>query len=209
MSLDKHISPAVKTRFLQLRECRHIRTFFPKSAAITLVNVSILYRIDYYNTFLWSSKVFFLHRFQKVRNYVALIILICSSHFSHITPILKSLHWFPVKYRINFELCSKIHRAFSLEEPYYLNSLLIHWLNSLYLRSSSFTLLCYHFSTKFQMVFFFLFLLKHFFEIIYFTLFVLHLHTYLLQKILKNFFQSSNSHIGSVPCINLGSSAFA
>ena len=35
MFMDKHISSVVKTCFHQLREFRHIRSFIPKSAAIT------------------------------------------------------------------------------------------------------------------------------------------------------------------------------
>ena len=40
--MDKHISSVVKTRFLQLHEFRHIRSFIPKSAAITFANVTVL-----------------------------------------------------------------------------------------------------------------------------------------------------------------------
>ena len=50
--------------------------------------------------------------------------------------ILKSLHWLPVKYRINFKLCCITHCAFRFREPHYLNSLLISRLNSHSLLSS-------------------------------------------------------------------------
>ena len=46
----------------------------------------------------------------------------CTSCLSHITPLLKSLDWLPVKYRINFKLCCITHCALSLGEPHYLNS---------------------------------------------------------------------------------------
>ena len=61
-----------------------------------------------------------------------------TSRSSHITPLLKSLHWLPVKYRISFKLCCITHHALSLGEPHYLNSLLILRLNPHYLRSFSF-----------------------------------------------------------------------
>ena len=53
-----------------------------------------------------------------------------------------------VQYRINFKLCCISHRALSLEEPHYLNSLLIHRLNSRYLRSSFFNPLTLPFFNK-------------------------------------------------------------
>ena len=64
------------------------------------------------------------------------------------TPILKSLHWLPVQYRINCKLCCITHLALSLKEPHYLNSLLINRLNSHSLRSSSFNPLTLPFINK-------------------------------------------------------------
>ena len=91
--------------------------------------------IDYCNCLLFGLPMYSLHRLQKVQNSVARIVT-RTSRSSHITPLLKSLHWLPVKYRINFKLCCITHRALLLGEPYYLNSLLIPRLNPHSLRSS-------------------------------------------------------------------------
>ena len=122
-----------------------------------------------------------INRLQKIQNSVARIVT-RTSRSSHITPVLKFLHWLPVQYRINFKLCCITHRALSLKEPHYLNSLLINRLNSHSLRSSSFNPLTLPFFNKNQMVFAHLPILYHFFGTIYLTLFVLHLHTYLFEK---------------------------
>ena len=137
MSMDKHISSVVKTCFHQLREFRHIRSFIPKSAAIIFANAFIHSRIDYCNSLFYGLPKYSINRLQKIQNSVARIVT-RTSRSSHITPVLKSLHWLPVQYRINFKLCCITHRALSLKEPYYLNSLLINRLNSHSLRSSSF-----------------------------------------------------------------------
>ena len=60
-----------------------------------------------------------------------------SSHFSHITPILKSLHWLPICYRINFKICCITHHALSLGEPFYLSTLLTHRSHTHLLRTTS------------------------------------------------------------------------
>ena len=117
---------------------------------------------------------------QKVQNSVARIVT-CTSRSSHIASILKSLHWLPVKYRINFKLCCITHHALSLGEPHYLNSLLIPKLNLHFLRSSSFNPLMLPFFNKCQMVFALLLMLHHFFGTINLTLFVLRLRTFLLE----------------------------
>ena len=82
-----------------------------------------------------------------MQNSVACIVT-RTSRSSHITPVLKSLHWLPVQYRINFKLCCITHRVLSLEGPHYLNSLLIHRLNSHSLCSSSFNPLTLPFFSK-------------------------------------------------------------
>ena len=107
-----------------------------------------------------------------------------TSRSSHITPILKSLHWLPVQYRINFKLCCITHRALSLKEPHYLNSLLINRLNSHSLRSSSLNPLTLPFFNKKSNGFRSFahaapFLWNH-------LLFALHLHTYLFEKASKH-----------------------
>ena len=182
--MDKHISSVVKTCFHQLREFRHIRSFIPKSAAIILANAFIHSRIDYCNSLFYGLPKCSINCLQKIQNSVARIVT-RTSRSSHITPILKSLHWLPVQYRINFKLCCIAHRALSLKEPHYLNSLLINRLNSLFVLLPL-TLLHYHFSIKNQMVFAYLLMLHHFFGTIYLTLFILHLHTYLFEKASKH-----------------------
>ena len=96
MSIDKHISSVVKTCFLQLCEFCHIRSFIPKSATITFANAVINSRIDYCNNLLYGLPKYSLHHLQKVQNSVARIVT-RTSRVSHITLLLKSLHWLLVK----------------------------------------------------------------------------------------------------------------
>ena len=147
MSMDKHISFVVKTCIHQLREFRHIRSFIPKSATIIFANAFIHSRIDYCNSLFYGLPKYSINRLQKIQNSVARIVT-RTSHSSRITPFLKSLHWLPVQYRINFKLCCITHRALSLKEPHYLNSLVINRLNSHFLRSSSFNPLTLPFFNK-------------------------------------------------------------
>ena len=93
-----------------------------------------------------------------------------------------------IQYRINFKLCCITHRALSLKEPYYLNSLLINRLIHILFVLLPLTLLHYQFSIKNQMVFAHLLMLHHFFGTIYLTLFALLLHTYLFEKASKHIF---------------------
>ena len=147
MSTDKHISSVVKTCFHQLREFHHIRSFIPKSAAIIFANVFIHSRTNYCNSLFYGLPKYSINRLQRIQNSVVRIVTRISRS-SHITPVLKFFYWLPVQYRINFKPCCIAHCALSLREPHYLNSLLIHRLNSHSLRSSFFNPLTLPFFNK-------------------------------------------------------------
>ena len=74
--------------------------------------------VDFYNSLFYGIPKYSIHRLQKVQNTVVRIVT-NFPHFLHITPTLKSLHWLPIFYRINFKIRCIKHRAFSLSEPFY------------------------------------------------------------------------------------------
>ena len=133
MSMDKHISAVVKLCFLQLRNFHCIRPLISKTAAITLANAFVYSNLEYCNSLFYGLLKYSIHRLQKIQSTTVRIVT-RTSCFTHITPSLKSLHWLPVLYRINFKICLT-HRSILLGEPYYLRSLLSNWLNFLFLRS--------------------------------------------------------------------------
>ena len=124
MSLN-HISSIIKSCFVQLRNFCCIRPLFSKTAAITLAYSLIHSRLDYCNSLFYGLPNYSIHRLQKVPNTTARIVT-RSVRSSYITPVLKSLHWLPVNYRINFKICCITHCALFLHEPHnphYLSSL--------------------------------------------------------------------------------------
>ena len=96
MSLDNQISSNIKSCFMQLRDFRRIRLLISKTAAITLANLFIHSRPDYCNSLFYGLPNYSIHRLQKVHNTATR-----SVRSSHITPILKFLHWLPVNHCIN------------------------------------------------------------------------------------------------------------
>ena len=57
--------------------------------------------------------------------------------FSSSVPLLKSLHWLPVHYRIIFKICTISYQALASKQPTYQNSMLTPARNSRELRSTS------------------------------------------------------------------------
>ena len=60
------------------------------------------------------------------------------SSFSHSAPLLKSLHWLPVRYSIMFKICTITYQALSSKQPAYLHSLLTLTRQPRQLQSSNF-----------------------------------------------------------------------
>ena len=137
MSLAKQISSSIKFCFVQLRDLRRIRLLKSKIAAIPLANLFIHSRFDYCNSLFYGLPNYSIQHLQKTQNTAARIVT-RSVRSSHITPILKYLHWSPVNYRINFKTCCITHHALSLHEPHYLSSLFSLRSNSHSPRSCSF-----------------------------------------------------------------------
>ena len=71
-----------------------------------------------------SSSFFFisqanLNKLQRIQNSLARVITY-TSKYQHITPILKKLHWLPIKQRINYKLCLLTYRTLTNQQPTYL-----------------------------------------------------------------------------------------
>ena len=79
-------------------------------------------------------------KLQRVHNCLARVVT-RSPHFSRSVPLLKSLHWLPVRYRIIFKICTITYQALSNKQPAYLHSMFIPARQPRQLRSSGSDLL--------------------------------------------------------------------
>ena len=87
---------------------------------------------------------------QMVQNAAARL-LTRSSRTTHITPILSSLHWLPIRFRIHFKVLVFTYRALHGQAPEYISDLIHPYIASRSLRSSDQDLLavsCSQLKTK-------------------------------------------------------------
>ena len=85
-------------------------------------------------------------KLQRVQNCLARVVT-RSTRFSHSAPLLKSLHWLLVRYRIIVKICTITYQALPSKQPAYLHSLLTPARQPRQLRSSNSNLL-FVFSVK-------------------------------------------------------------
>ena len=75
-------------------------------------------------------------KLQSVQNHAARLVLKARKS-DHITPLLRSLHWLPVKYRMQYKTLSLCYSSLTGSSPSYLSDLLHTYVPARQLRSSS------------------------------------------------------------------------
>ena len=123
LSMIDHITKTCSAAFYYLCNIRRIRKYLTKECTETLIHAFISSRLDYCNSLLFGVPECHLHKLQRVQNAAARLIF-QESRFCHITPLLKSLHWLPVKYRIVFKIILITFKAIHGLAPAYISELI-------------------------------------------------------------------------------------
>ena len=103
------------------------------SVAKTIATALVSSILDYCNSLLHNIAIKGITKRQ--RNCLARVVT-RSLRFSRSEPLLKSLHWLPVRYRIIFKICTITYQALSTKQPAYLHSMLTPARQPRQLRSS-------------------------------------------------------------------------
>ncbi|KAK7092915.1 hypothetical protein V1264_008591 [Littorina saxatilis] len=124
LSMDAHINSLCRTAFLEMRRISQIRHLLSLDATKTLVSVFILSRLDYCNSLLAGLPDAKLDRLQRIMNNAARLVLRKRKR-DHVTPLLMTLHWLPIKARITYKIATLCYRSLHDDSaPSYLSSLL-------------------------------------------------------------------------------------
>jgi hypothetical protein len=127
---DKHMSMSVQVgkictkAFRGLYKIRQIRKFLSTNTTETLIHAFVTSHVDYCNALLAGIPQYQVQRIQRVLNAAARLIHPCP-RFSHITPVLRSLHWLPVKFRVEFKIALLVYKALNNIAPIYISEMLI------------------------------------------------------------------------------------
>ena len=124
LKMNKQISAVSRTCTYQLRNISMIRHLLTDNATAQLIHSLVSSRLDYCNSLLYGLPASSIRPLQRVQNMAARI-LSKTTKYDHITPVLRSLHWLPLKHRILFKVLLFTYRALSGLAPPYLCDLLI------------------------------------------------------------------------------------
>ncbi len=117
LSFENHISNVTKTAFFHLRNIAKLRNMLSVSDAF------MSSRLDYCNALLGGCPASSINKLQIVQNAAARV-LTRSRKYDHITPILQSLHWLPIKFCISYKILLIVYKALNDLAPAYRTNLL-------------------------------------------------------------------------------------
>ena len=122
--MDAHIKYLCHILFCQLRRIGKICFFLSTDAANKLAVSLILSRLDYCNSLLAGIPDNKLNKLQRIQNHAAQLVLRQSRHASA-TALLRTLHWLPVKARIQYKIaCLCFQCIYQDSMPPYISDLL-------------------------------------------------------------------------------------
>lgn len=123
LSFNSHINYISKTAYFHLRNIRKVRQLVPFNAAEKLVHAFVTSRLDYCNVLLAGCSASSLRTLQLIQNTAARV-LTNTRQRDHISPVLASLHWLPVLYRIQFKILLLTFKALHGVAPSYIVDLI-------------------------------------------------------------------------------------
>ena len=125
LKFDKHISKVVASSFQTLRSIGKIKYYVPKDMLNSVLVTLIFNNVDYCNALYYGIELKQLQRLQSIQNTAAR--MTCGRRKfdrRHITPVLRDLHWLPVKDRVLFKYALIVHKCIWQEAPDSLRNLL-------------------------------------------------------------------------------------
>lgn len=123
LSLAPQINSICSQSYRLLRNLASIRKFISTKDLQLLVQSIIVSRIDNCNSLLYGVLAGNINKLQKLQNACARLIF-GKKRREHVTPLLKELHWLPIRQRIVFKILLLVFKFYQEMTPIYISELL-------------------------------------------------------------------------------------
>jgi hypothetical protein len=136
MNMNKQIDSLCSSAYYHVSNIGRIRHLLSAEVAEQLVHAFVTARLDNCNSLLSGIPKIQLDRLQHIQNMAARIVTRTKKH-DHITPVLASLHWLPIRFRVQYKVLLLTYKALNGLAPPYLAELLQVYQPTRQLRSAS------------------------------------------------------------------------
>ncbi len=123
LKLDSQIRAVVKSSFFQLRQLAKRKPYLSSQHFKTVIHAFVTTLLDYCNALYVGVSGSSIACLQMVQNAAARL-LTGTRKYEHISPILASLHWLPVQFRIKFKIILFVFKSLNGLAPPYISELL-------------------------------------------------------------------------------------
>jgi len=123
LTFDSHVKAVCKACNYHTWALRHVRHCLPFPVEQTLACSIVGSRLDYCNSVLFGAPISSIANLQRAQNMLAWVVL-NKPRRTHSTELLQSLHWLPVKERIEYKVALLTYQVRHSSTPDYLNNLL-------------------------------------------------------------------------------------
>ncbi len=134
LSFSSHVKAVTKSAYYHLKNIARIRCFVSSQDLEKLVHAFITSRVDYCNGLLTGLPKKTIRQLQLIQNAAARI-LTRTRKSEHITPVIGSLHWLPVTFRIDFKVLLLVYKSLNGLGPKYMADMLTEYKPNRPLRS--------------------------------------------------------------------------
>ena len=123
MSMEEHVKFKCRAAYAQLYNIGKIRKYPDQHSTEKLIHALVHSHIDYCNALLTGLPKYLKRELQMVQNTVVRVLCRIGKYY-HITPVLKSLHWLPVEFRIKYKICLLTFNSLHGHGPEYMSEML-------------------------------------------------------------------------------------
>jgi hypothetical protein len=120
LTMSAHVSALCRSCYFQLRQLRPIARSLTVDTTRTLVQAFISCRLDYCNSLFYGMTDTLFRRLQSIQNAAARLVT-GTRRCEHIQPVLRRLHWLPVRQRVDFKMATLVYQALQGLTPSYLS----------------------------------------------------------------------------------------
>jgi hypothetical protein len=120
LTMSDHNSAVAKSCLLLIRDLRRIRSTLNSATNKTIALSLIHFEVDYCNSLYLNLPCSQLDRLQLILNSAARAVSE-TPRFTHISPVLRSLHWLKIDQRIHYKILSITHKTLQSRKPSYLH----------------------------------------------------------------------------------------
>ena len=135
LSMNEHVSQLKRKLYFDLKKISSIRECLTKDACKKLISSLIFSKLDYCNSLLSGTSTSNIKSLQTIQNNAARLVA-KKKREDEALPIMKDLHWLPVKERIDYKVATLVFKCLNNTAPSYLAELVEIYAPNRCLRSS-------------------------------------------------------------------------